>query len=78
MEDDDDDGGEDAYGFNNDGELSFDYRQDGRGQNVVPAAKNSMEVSVIIVLFSPSFCPFHLMSNCYSGVVLFLTSHLLC
>ncbi|KAI4339649.1 hypothetical protein MLD38_024566 [Melastoma candidum] len=52
LEDEGDDGGEDAYGYNNVGELSFDYRQDVQRQNVVPASKNLMEVDDISLSYS--------------------------
>ncbi|KAI4387898.1 hypothetical protein MLD38_000286 [Melastoma candidum] len=52
LEDEGDDGGEDAYGYNNDGELSFDYRQDIQRQNAFPAAKNLMEVDDISLSYS--------------------------
>ncbi|KAI4375221.1 hypothetical protein MLD38_013118 [Melastoma candidum] len=43
---------EDAYGGTEDGELSFDYRQDVRGQNVFSTAKNEMEVDDRTLSFS--------------------------
>lgn len=49
LEDDGEDGeddGADVYEAKLDGELSFDYRQDTRGLNVVSQLKNSMEVSI--------------------------------
>lgn len=49
LEDEGEDGeddGEGSYAAYEDGELSFDYRHDVRGQNVFSTAKNPMEVSI--------------------------------
>ncbi|XP_056169753.1 uncharacterized protein At2g33490 isoform X2 [Syzygium oleosum] len=57
LEDDGEDGeddGADIYDAKQDGESSFDYRQDSRGRNVVSQSKNSMEVDDVNLSYTQS------------------------
>ncbi|XP_044502996.1 uncharacterized protein At2g33490-like [Mangifera indica] len=51
LEDDEVEDGEDSYRSNEAGELSFDYRQNKQGPDVVSMSRNSMEVDEVGVSF---------------------------
>lgn len=49
LEDDEVEDGEDSYYSNEAGELSFDYRQNKQGHDVVSTSRNSLEVRICVI-----------------------------
>lgn len=69
LEDDDTDEEVDDYDVNDDGAASFDYGQNGHGQDAVSHSRMSMEVrslSALGLIFTIKYLPFVLYSLCSS------------